>query len=402
MAINSNFSILEPQAWGEVAQELYFPMRPMVKHSVTNVAGNPVAGYVSAKNKTVKVPRMAKTSVSDVETYTGADYTFANPNVANTELTIDTQEGIGFKIDKTDDKFTLIDLVKNSLQPRVESLFDKINTRIKSEADTFEAVFASIGTNAKVMSDDDLREARKILLARKFIDSSKGAIAVLDPLAENDLLSLSLIHQANTSGQDQVFREGSISRLFGFDVMIDNLGSDFTPVTLDAGDRVDGEGAVGDTTIDIDDGAGASPTTSFSAGDYIQLGGTTKDDWYRIASVSAGATEDTLTLSEPLRKTVADNYTPAVVTEAAAGDTSKQYLYDPKAIALVTAGMESVSNNNGAINRAVVFDPTNQVNYTISIQETMQGANVQAETLYGAQNFYPDLGLVFVRGIEAL
>ena len=49
MAINSNFSIYEPEAFVEVALANQYPNRPMVSKAVTNVAGASIEGLVAAR-----------------------------------------------------------------------------------------------------------------------------------------------------------------------------------------------------------------------------------------------------------------------------------------------------------------------------------------------------------------
>ena len=60
MAINSNFSIYEPEAFVEVALANQYPDRPMVSKAVTNVAGASIEGLVAARNKTVSITRAVK------------------------------------------------------------------------------------------------------------------------------------------------------------------------------------------------------------------------------------------------------------------------------------------------------------------------------------------------------
>ena len=69
MAVNSNFDILEPEAWTEVARELPIPRKPMMAQAATSVAGANLEGYVANAFDTVKVPRPIRAELADVETY---------------------------------------------------------------------------------------------------------------------------------------------------------------------------------------------------------------------------------------------------------------------------------------------------------------------------------------------
>ena len=393
MAINSNFSIYEPEAWVEVYLANQYPSRPMVEKAVTNVAGANVEGLVASRNKSVNITRAVKPT-ADPTAYTGS-YSFSDPDADEQTLTINKHYYEGFKIDKADQRFALPDLVQQHMVPKLHNLIDKINADVKAEALKFEAAFADKGTDATVMDDADLREARRILKSRKF--AADGYMAVISPDAEADLTGLNLFHQANTRGSADIQLSGSMGSAFGFDFYVDSLGSTHTAATVtDA--VVAADEAVGQTVITIDDGAGAAATVSLAEGDVIYFGTASgADDYYVVLSQSG--TE--LTLKEPLRKAVANNATINPVDIQASSAASNEFFYDPQAISLVTAVMESVDSGNGGVRRAAGFEPSNRVNYTLSVQETMSGANILLEVLYGTKLFYADRGIRYIRGVEA-
>lgn len=392
MAINSNFSIYEPEAWVEVYLANQFPMRPMISQSVTNVAGADVEGLVAAKNKAVNITRAVKSTTSDVIDYTGNYNSYTTPDADEFTLTINKQKYLQFSIDKADQRFALPDLVEQHFVPRLHSLLDVINQDVKAEALKFEAAFADLSGNATVLDTADLIEARRILKARK--NFNEGTIAVLSPQAEADLLGLSLFQQANTRGGAGIQLEGAMGRAFGFDFFVDNLGSAFTPATVtDA--VVAANAAAGAKTITIDNGSGSAATESLVEGDVIYFGtASSTDDYYVVAS----QTGTVLTLKEGLRKAVLNNATINAVPVATAGTATNEFFYDPKSIALVTAVMQNIDAGNGGVRRAAGFEPTNRVNYTLTIEETKAGADILIEVLYGVKLFYPDLGVRYVRG----
>lgn len=393
MAINSNFSIYEPEAWVEVFLANQFPSRPMVSQSVTNVAGADVEGLVASRNKSVNITRAVKTSVSDVTDYTGNYTATTTPDADELTLSMNKHKFIQFSIDKADQRFALPDLVQQHFVPRLHSLIDAINQDIKAEALKFEAAFADINGNATVLDDADLREARRILKARKYWN--EGAISVLSPDAEADLLGLNLFHQANTRGSADIQLSGSMGSAFGFDFYVDNIGSSHTAATVtDA--VVAANAAVAATAITIDNGSGSAATESLVAGDVIYFGSANStDDFYTVVS----QTGTVLTIAEPLRKAVTNNDTINAVPLASTG--TNEFFYDPRAISLVTAVMQSIDAGNGGVRRAAGFEPMNRVNYTLTVEETKSGADVLIEVLYGTKLFYPDLGVRYVRGTAA-
>jgi len=387
MAINSNFSIYEPEAWVEVFLANQFPSRPMVSQSVTNVAGADVEGLVASRNKAVNITRAVKTTTSDVTDYTGNYTATTTPNADEFTLSMNKHKFIQFSIDKADQRFALPDLVEQHFVPRLHSLIDVINQDVKSEALKFEAAFADINSNATVIDDADLREARRILKARKLYN--EGTIAVLSPDAEADLTGLNIFHQANERGDRDVQLSGNMGRAFGFDFFVDSLGSSHTASNVAAGAVLNGAVAAGNTSIT------SNVAVTLSEGDVISLGDSPSTDDFYVVDADVDNTT-TITLKEAARQTYADGQAIDAVPLATTG--TNEFFYDPKAISLVTAVMQSIDNGNGGVRRAAGFEPMNQVNYTLTVEETKSGADVLIEVLYGAKLFYPDLGVRYVRG----
>jgi hypothetical protein len=392
MAINSNFSIYEPEAFVEVALANQYPDRPMVSKAVTNVAGASIEGLVASRNKTVSITRAVKPTGSP-SSYSGS-YSLGTPDANEEQLVINKHYYSGFSIDKADQRFALPDLVQQHFIPRLHQLIDQINSDIKTEARAaFEVAFADNNTDSTVLSANDLAEARRIMAARKFV--SDNMMMVIDPFAEKDLTTLSLFQQANTRGDSGIQLGGAMGRAYGFDFFIDNQGSSHTVATVTDAVMAADE-AVGQTELTIDDGSGGAATVSLAEGDIVTFGAAKgSDDFYVVQS----QTGTVLTLKEPLRAAVANNATINPV-DIASGDTGReQFFYDPSALALVTAVMPSVDSGSGSgVRRAAGFEPTNNVNYTLTVEETKSGADILIEVLYGTKVFRPDLGGRYIRG----
>ena len=392
MAINSNFSIYEPEAFVEVALANQYPNRPMVSKAVTNVAGASIEGLVAARNKTVSITRAVKPTGAP-SSYSGS-YSLGTPDANEEQLVINKHYYSGFSIDKADQKFALPDLVQQHFVPRLHQLIDQINSDIKVEArKSFEVAFADNNTDSTVMDDNDLAEARKIMAARKF--TTDNLMMVIDPFVEKDLTTLNIFQQANTRGSADIQLGGAMARAYGFDFFVDNEGSSHTVATVTDAVMAADE-AVGQTELTIDDGSGGAATVSLAEGDIVTFGSAKgSDDFYTVQS----QTGTVLTLKEPLRAAVANNATINPV-DIASGDTGReQFFYDPSALALVTAVMPSVDSGSGSgVRRAAGFEPTNNVNYTLTVEETKSGADILIEVLYGTKVFRPDLGGRYIRG----
>jgi hypothetical protein len=392
MAINSNFSIYEPEAFVEVALANQYPNRPMVSKAVTNVAGASIEGLVAARNKTVSITRAVKPTGAP-SSYSGS-YSLGTPDANEEQLVINKHYYSGFSIDKADQKFALPDLVQQHFVPRLHQLIDQINSDVKVEArKSFEVAFADNNTDSTVMDDNDLAEARKIMAARKF--TTDNLMMVIDPFVEKDLTTLNIFQQANTRGSADIQLGGAMARAYGFDFFVDNEGSSHTVATVTDAVMAADE-AVGQTELTIDDGSGGAATVSLAEGDIVTFGAAKgSDDFYTVQS----QTGTVLTLKEPLRAAVANNATINPV-DIASGDTGReQFFYDPSALALVTAVMPSVDSGSGSgVRRAAGFEPMNNVNYTLTIEETKSGADILIEVLYGTKVFRPDLGGRYIRG----
>jgi len=395
MAINSNFNIYEPEAFVEVALANQYPDRPMVSKAVTNVAGASIEGLVASRNKSVNITRAVKPSGSP-SSYSGS-YSLGTPDASEETLTINKHYYAGFSIDKADQKFALPDLVQQHFVPRLHQLIDQINADVKVEArKAFEVAFADNNTDSTVMDDNDLAEARRIMASRKF--TTDNLMMVIDPFVEKDLTTLNIFQQANTRGDAGIQLGGAMARAYGFDFYVDNEGSNHTAATT-TNVVVAANAAVGATTISVDNGSTGDADLNLNEGDVIYFTGASgSDDYYVVESQTATV----LTLKEPLRKAVADT-TVIVAVDIAAGDTGReQFFYDPSALALVTAIMPSVDSGSGSgVRRAAGFESMNNVNYTLTVEETKSGADILIEMLYGVKVFRPDLGGRFIRGNEA-
>jgi len=394
MAINSNFDIYEPEAWVEVALANLYPNRPMVSNSRTNVAGADIEGLVAAANDTVKITR-ADNTFDAPKTYSGSYDSAEEPSASEEQLVIDKQEYEIFKIDKRDQKFSLPDLVSQHFVPRLHNLIDEINSNVKAEARKFEAAFVDKNTDATVLDDEDLAKAKQFLMERKNLPFNLPNLGILDPRGENDLTGLQVFQEADKRGNAAIQLSGTMGQAYGFQFGVDNVGSDHTAATVtDA--VVDGGESAGTNTVTIDDGSGSDATLSLNEGDVIYFGSADgENDYYVVESQTATV----LTLKEELRSDISDDDSINPV-DIASGDTGKeQFFYDPEAIALVTAVMQSVDSPSGSgVRRAAGFEPMNGINYTLTIEETKSGADILIETLYGTHNFYEDRGIRYVRG----
>ena len=394
MAFNSNFDILEAEAWNALLLANNFPMRPALANANTSIAGVNIEGQVAAKNTVVKIPRAVKPT-DDAKVYAGSGYTPDTPDFTQPELRMEDVLYRNFFVDKWDARSSLPDLISSQVLPRMHNILDLINkSYVKRELNRFKAATVDLNTNPTKMSESDLRQIRKILLGRHFVED-KTLAAVIDPNAQFDLTGESLFQEADKRGNNDIQLRGAMANAFGFDFMLDNLGAAVDSSSKDGDATVADAVAVGDLTVTIDDGSGGASDTTLANGDVIYFGtASDPDDWYVVESVNAAKTE--ITLKEPLRAIVADNAGVTGVSGFA------QYFYDPDALALITAIPEaSQVRDASGVTRIPFFEPTNRVNFLISLEGKTAGVDVTIETLVGAKNFYEDRGGRVISGTAA-
>lgn len=393
MAFDASFDLLEPTAWNAILLSNDYPMRPALANANSNIEGVPIAGQVAARNKTVKIPKATKPT-GDANTYSGT-YSKDDPEFTQPELVMEDVLYRSFSIDKWDQSFSLPDLVSSQVLPRMHNILDTINKNyIKRELNKFQIAVADINTDPTVMDTTDVRFMRKALLERSQVED-KVMAAVIDPDGEFDLNGLSLFQEADKRGNNQIQLTGAMGNAFGFDFMLDNVPYDVATDAATGDAVVAGAHTAGDTAITIDDGAGAASNTTLADGDIIFFGtADARDEWYVVDSVNAAKTE--ITLKEALRADVADNAAITGVSGAA------QYFYDPNSIALVTAvPVQSQVTTASGVTRIPFFEPTNRVNFLISIEGDTGGADITIETLVGAKNFQESRGGRYIRGTAA-
>lgn len=392
MAFNSNFDLLEPAAWNALLLANDFPMKPGVARASGNIAGVDIAGQVAARNKIVKIPRAEKPT-GDAPTYTGSGYTDNTLAFAQPELTMTDVLYRSFTVDKWDQNFALPDLINSAVLPRMHNIIDTINKNfLKPELNKFKVAVANLNTTETVLDTADINFVRRALLERHFVED-KMMTSILTPAGQEDLVNLGLFQDANRRGGIDVQRTGTMGDAFGFEYVLDNIPFDVATDAACGNAVVDAAASVGATVVSVDNGAGAASDNTLANGDIVFFGtANARNQYYVVES----ATTTAITLKEPLRDAVADN---ATVTGVSG---SCQYFYDQDSIALITAlPVQSEITAASGVTRIPFFEPTNRINFMISIEGDRAGAKVTIETLVGCKNFYESRGARYIRGNTA-
>lgn len=191
----------------------------------------------------------------------------------------------------TDQEMTQIDARANylpaKLKEAVNALASEVNAYIIGKYPKIYNVVGVAGTTPFATAAS-ATNTRKVLNQNKCPISDRSG--VLDFDAEAAALLLATFADAEKIGNDQVKIEGDIGRKYGIDWFADDDVPTHTAGTAVATMAVNGALAVGDTTIDIDDGAGGGGTMigkTLLVGDIIKFTG--HDQTYAVIANASSA-----------------------------------------------------------------------------------------------------------------
>lgn len=202
-------------------------------------------------------------------------------------------------------------IIPNQMQEAVRSVANAINKHLYDKYPYISGISGTAGTGVFASSLDPLASAAKILDdqlcpgdSRHFIMTTKDKEAYL---------SLDNVQKVNEMGADDALRMGKLGEKLGFRMTYSNYVPKFTTgAGIAASLTVATAATIGDTTVSVTDGGGAS---AFAAGDVVTFSGDTTIRYSlpTATTVTTGATA-TITLNRPLEKAVAQGETLAKVT----------------------------------------------------------------------------------------
>lgn len=283
--------------------------------------------------------------------------------------------------------------IVDGFQPRVldeavRAIANKVDSDILS---LYQQVYQHVGTAGNSPFQNSFLEAQE---ASRVLSSAKAPMqeryVVVDPYAHANLLGLPVLQRVDQSGSNEVLRDGVAqgTRALGFDWYTDQN----TPThdTNASGTyAIDAIGAVGDTTIVVDDGAGAAPT-SLVVGDKLTIAGSTQQ--YTVTAVAAGtpsANEDTYTISPALDQVIADGDAVTVV----ATDYVANMAFHRDAIGFASRPLLDVNPDDGGIIQSI-SDPVSGLSLRLEVQRLYKQTQFSIDILYGYTLVRPELACV--------
>lgn len=365
--------------------ETFFAQEALIQlEKVLGMAGRVYRGYSptsQARGDTIQIRRPASF------TATAAPATASDMTTESVSITLDQWYEVKFALTDKDLSLTAPQIITDHIRPAAVALADKIDQALAALYINIPWVLAQTATPALA----DIAGIRKLMFDNKVPlgDSSKlhGMIDGATELAYLTALAAAG-QQANT--QDPSLREGSMGRLFGYDVWANqNTPTHTSGVGADATGTIDGANAVGATSLLF---SGVTAGITWKAGDSFSIAG----DSQRYVATADGTDADgsaaSVSFAPALKVATAGT---EVITWTLTGSAKSQNLYfHSNAFALATAPLTTIGNQLGA-KIAVVSDPI--TNLSLRSRMYYVGGSSQVEValdvLYGVKTLDPNLAV---------
>jgi hypothetical protein len=221
-------------------------------------------------------------------------------------------------------------------------------------------------------------DARKVLAKQLAPKGNRRGVVDLD--AEAQMLALAAFSDAEKVGSTEVKIEGEIGRKFGID-----WAADHSVLTHTTGMSADWDTAavvaIGDTTIAIDDGAGASGASDPVVGDVFTVAGDTQT----YVVVSHNPTGDVMTFSPGAKVLWGDD---AAITPKS--DHVVNLAFHRDAIALAMRPLEEGEKGLGT-RVGIATDPVTGISLRLEIKRQHKQTSWEFDILIGTKLVRPEL-----------
>ena len=369
--------------------ETFFAQEALIQlEKVMGMAGRVHRGYspeTKARGDTIQIRRPASFTASDAP---ASDSNLATESVS---ITLNKWKEVKFSLTDKDLSLTAPQIITDHIRPAAVALADKIDQDLASLYKDIPWVVAQTATPAL----SDIGAIRKVMFDNKVpINDKPNMHYMIDGATElayiNALAAAG--QQANT--QDPSLREGSLGRLYGFDVWANqNTPLHTSGVAADATGTIDGVNAVGVTSLLF---SGVTAGMTWKAGDSFSIG----TDPQRYVATADGTDADgsaaSVSFAPALKQATAGS---EVITWTLTGAAKAQTLaFHRNAFALATAPLSTMGNELGA-KIAVVSDPITNISLRSRIFYVGDSSVVKValDVLYGFKTLDPNLA---VRGYD--
>lgn len=279
----------------------------------------------------------------------------------------------------------------------VRALANKIDGDLLTKI--YQQAYNTVGTAGSTPFQNSFLEAQQASRVLSTALAPKNdRYFVVDEFAAANIIGLPQLINVNQAGTNAIAVDGSIEgvKRVGFNWHEDQNILTHTP-GVQAGDTVaiDAAGAVDDTTIVIDNGAGAGPSNLPVVGDKFTIAGSTQQ--YTVLAVTDNAptaNEATLSIQPALDQIVADGDLVTFETTAFVGNV----FFHRSAVGFASrplndsAVRDMLSKVGGDAARAeTIVDPVSGLVLRLEVKELYKQVAVCLDALYGIEVVRPGL-----------
>jgi len=314
----------------------------------------------------------------------GTDQTLTNKT-----LTLTNQRGV--QIPYTGEDVRFLDggagyetVYGAQIQQAMRTLVNEMEADLAEEAYTNASrAVGTAGTTPFASNFDLVAEGRQVLADNGMPMNDGRSSLVMNTAASTNLRNLATLQQANTAGNEELLRRGTLLDLQG--VMIKESAQVQAHTKGTGASKLinDASSAVGDTTINTDGGSG-----TILAGDIITIAGDTNNYVVNTALASGSFTiGDT-----GLRSAAADN---AAITVG--NNYTANVLMHQAALELVMRAPAKPVGGDAADDVLIVQDPTSGMVFEVAVYKGFNKAMIQVGAVWGYKAWNSD-GIAIVMG----
>jgi hypothetical protein len=341
------------------------------------------------KGKTIDIPLTnTLTTRSVIPGAVSPDTGMNNIVPTSIPLTLDQWHEAPFRMSDSELKEIVDGFDSEVLQEAVRAIANKVDSDILALYKKVSNYVGTAGTTPFGTSLVEAQEALRVIKQNKA--PTRDRFLVVDPFAEVNLLGVSTIQKVNESGSNQALRTGELEgyQALGFTIYQDqNIGFHNTSATGTY--AIDAVAAVGATTIEVDNGAGAVPTASLVVGDKFTIAGSTTQ--HTVTAVTAGspANADTYTIFPALDDAKADGDLLTVVST----DYTYNLAFHPDAFAFASRPLMDVEVTGGGM-ISTISDPVSRLTLRFEVAREHKQTVFSVDCLYGVTVLRPELAVV--------
>lgn len=340
-----------------------------------NVINIPIPSAISARAVT---PAVAMAS--------NLDFT---PTVA--VVTLDQWYEAPFQLSDNDMVSVMENVIPMQASEAIKSLANNIDAYILGKHTSFYGLAGTAGTEPFNGSLNIAASAR-MLLNRQLAPLSDRR-AVIDPMADSNLLINTEVLKVNERGDRDGLIEGTIGRKLGFDWFMDQNVPTYTPGTGWASGNIASTvaGAVGDTTLNI---INATASGQIKVGDIFYLTADADKNQYVITTTGtiSATVAALISFYPPLKTTAATGATLVVVSLPYAANLA----FHRDAIAFASRPLADMNGYGNMI--ASQVDPVSGLALRLEVSRQYKQTTFSFDVLYGSAVVRRELGAKIAGG----